>query len=313
MAESANAATPCTSAGVGSPVPEYVRFELVDFNAKALSKLVPMRHKESKVFMYSGALAMGANATVLTFPDEVNENGCCNSELLPDWSTLIELPWAGTETPPRKIYRVCCEQRTPAGELVNPATPRAACRRLVEELKQQHGLELFAASELEFSVMEKDEAGELQPIFQGVDIFATLQQSKCAELQYEIAENMIQVGVDVCTMNAEYGAGQLEITMAPARGIQSADNAATFRTGVKEICQQKGLLATFFSYPMGAKGVGNGGHFNFSLWDGETSVMQDVASPSGMSETAKHWLAGILAHVPALEAFCAPTESCYSR
>jgi glutamine synthetase len=183
MAESANAATPCTSAGVGSPVPEYVRFELVDFNAKALSKLVPMRHKESKVFMYSGALAMGANATVLTFPDEVNENGCCNSELLPDWSTLIELPWAGTETPPRKIYRVCCEQRTPAGELVNPATPRAACRRLVEELKQQHGLELFAASELEFSVMEKDEAGELQPIFQGVDIFATLQQSKCAELQ----------------------------------------------------------------------------------------------------------------------------------
>lgn len=238
---------------------EYIRFELVDFNAKALSKTVPMRHKDSKVFMYSGALAMGANASVLTFPDEVNDNGCCNSELLPDWSTLVELPWAGDPHTGRKVHRVYCEQREPSGEDVNPATPRAACRRLLEELKQfdGRGLELFAASELEFSVLKKGDDGVVKPIFDGVDIFATLQHSKCAELTYEIEENMYKVGVDIRTINAEYGAGQLEITMAPARGLQSADNAATYRTGVKEICQKQGLLATFFSYPMGAKGVGN--------------------------------------------------------
>ena len=41
--------------------------------------------------------------------------------------------------------------------------------------------------------------------------------------------------------------------------------------------------------------------------------MQDTTHELGMSETARHWLAGILAHVPALEALCAPTESCYTR
>ena len=141
----------------------YIRFEMVDFNAKALSKLVPMRHKDDKVFMYSGALAMGANAKVLTFPNEVNDNGCCNAELLPDWSTLTELPWASDSATGRKVHRVYCEQRCPAGKDVNPATPRAACRRLLDELKSfdGRGLELSAASELEFSVLSKDDAGVL--------------------------------------------------------------------------------------------------------------------------------------------------------
>ena len=92
----------------------------------------------------------------------------------------------------------------------------------------------------------------------------TLQQTKAAELCYAIEEAMAAVDIDVRTINAEYGAGQLEITMAPAKGIASCDNAATYRTCVKELAQQRGLLATFFSYPMGAEGVGNGGHFNFS-------------------------------------------------
>merc|ERR1719240_795260 len=87
----------------------------------------------------------------------------------------------------------------------------------------------------------------------------------------------------------------------------------TYRTCVKELAQQSGLLATFFSYPMGAEGVGNGGHFNFSLSVGDDSAMQDVTNEDGMSEVAQQFLAGVLAHVPAMEALCAPTESCYSR
>ena len=112
--------------------------------------------------------------------------------------------------------------------------------------------------------MKPAEGAPVDPLFKGVDIFATLQNNKCAELMYAIEASCEPVGVDILTMNAEYGAGQLEITMAPAKGIASCDNAATYRTCVKELAQQRGLLATFFSYPMGAEGVGNGGHFNFS-------------------------------------------------
>ena len=46
----------------------YVRFEVVDFHGKAISKTVPARHAfDGGVFMYSGALAMGANAEVICF------------------------------------------------------------------------------------------------------------------------------------------------------------------------------------------------------------------------------------------------------
>jgi glutamine synthetase len=306
---------------------EYIRFEMVDYNCKALSKVVPARHKEDAVFMYSGALAMGANAEVLTFPDAVGSLGCPSAELLPDWSTLQRLPWAEGGA----VQRVYCEQMAPDGQGPSPAVPRAACRRLLAELAawEGRGLEMLQASELEFCVCHP--AGSFAaaaagptPLFEGVDIFATLQMTKCAELLSAIEGGMAVVGLDIKTMNAEYGKGQLEITMAPARGIKACDNAATFRTGVKEICQQRGLLASFFSYPFGASGVGNGGHFNFSLWQGETSVMQAAPSPGGsaseseaaalgMSKTAQSFLAGVLAHVPAMEAFCAPTPACYSR
>merc|ERR1711879_99970 len=107
--------------------------------------------------------------------------------------------------------------------------------------------------------------------------------------------------------------GQLEITMQPSRGIQCADNAMTYRTGVKELCQQRGLLATFMAHPFGLEGVGNGGHFNFSLWSGSDSITYDPDSPYGLSSTASSFLAGILDHAPALEALVAPTPACYTR
>ena len=241
----------------------YIRYELIDFNGKALSKIVPARHKDGKVYMYSGIVAAGANAEVLTFPEEIAD-GCPNSELLPDWDTLQTLPWASNST--RTVQRVYCSMGAVDGGGPNQAIPREVCKRLLNELRdfEGRGLELKAASELEFQVLKRDNAGGLEPVFQGVDIFATLQNSKCADLMYAIEANCGEVGVDIMTMNAEYGAGQLEITMAPALGLAACDNAMTYRTCVKELAQQSGLLATFFSYPMGAKGVGNGGHFNFS-------------------------------------------------
>ena len=52
--------------------------------------------------------------------------------------------------------------------------------------------------------------------------------------------------------------------------IAAGDAASTFKTGVKELAYRRGLAATFSSKPFGGpRGVGNGGHFNFSLWRSE--------------------------------------------
>lgn len=311
---------------------EYIRFVVVDFNGRELSKVVPKRHRGDRVFMYSGAIAFGANSEVTTFPTDVTEAGCPNTELHPDWSTERILPWASS--PEVVVSRVLCSQE-------NVPVPRAICQRLLGELaeleveqgKGPAGLELLGASELEFMAASRSEGGEWRPMFDGVDIFATMQFAKAADLCYEIETNMEAAGVDVKTMNAEYGQGQLEITFAPKFGIAAADDATTFRTGVKEIAQKRGLWATFMSRPFPDMTVGNGGHFNFSLWRpspkardpdgshpiggfsvaGKDSAMHSSSDPAGLSDLARHFLAGVLCHGPALEALCAPTPACYTR
>mmetsp|Transcript_86370 Transcript_86370/g.279669 ORF Transcript_86370/g.279669 Transcript_86370/m.279669 type:complete len:495 (-) Transcript_86370:15-1499(-) len=328
------------SAEAGAAPREYIRFEIVDFHGKALSKTVPARHRNGKVYMYSGALAMGANSEVLTFPDEVSVAGCPNGELLPDWSTEQVLPWACRPERGIQVRRVYCEQATilkakASGR--NEIAPRAVCRRLLEELKAfgNQGLELMMGGELEFTFAKPSAAGGAwEPLFDGVDIFATMQNNKAMDLCYEVERLMEPVGVDLLTMNAEYGAGQIEMAFAPKFGIEAADMTATFRTGVKEIAQQQGLRACFMSKPFGVRGVGNGGHFNFSLWTagagraeaggqeedavaraagGRMNVFHSTADADGLSPTARAFLAGILAHAPAMEALCSPTPPCYCR
>ena len=298
-----------------------MRFEVVDFNGKSLSKTVPARHAGDPVDLYSGAISMGANARVQCFPEKVRD-GCPNWRLRPDWATLQRLPWASS--PERDVFRVCCEQAT-------APTPRFVCRGALDALRLDHGLELLAASELEFVVAERSEK---RPLFDGVDIFATLQLAK-TDFAYAVAETMATVGVDVRTMNCEYGAGmlrcphfhricaesrdsnefrtgQLEITFKPKRGLAAADCAHTFKTGVKELAMRRGLAATFASKPFGGpRGVGNGGHLNVSLWRGEDPATG--GDEDGLSTTARHFIAGILAHARGLEALAAPTPGCYSR
>ena len=64
---------PSAPSRAGEPIGprSYVRFEIVDFNTKALCKTVPARHASGSVFMYMGAIALGANSEVLTVPAEV--------------------------------------------------------------------------------------------------------------------------------------------------------------------------------------------------------------------------------------------------
>jgi glutamine synthetase len=239
---------------------EYVRFELVDFHCKALSKVVPGRHKKSAVFMYSGALSMGANHEVLVVPQEIASNGCPNSELIPDWSTEQVLPWACQTEKNVVVKRVYCEQAD------RPQAPRTVCRKLLKELYlwNNRGLQILAGGELEFGLAK---SGKIEntwvPLFDGPEIFTTLQCCKIMDFCLDLEDYMHRVGVDIRTINTEAGAGQVEITFAPKFGIEAADMTATFRTGTKEIAQCRGIRATFMAKPFGLNGNGNGGHFNF--------------------------------------------------
>lgn len=45
----------------------------------------------------------------------------------------------------------------------------------------------------------------------------------------------------------------------------------------------------------------------------KANAFHSATEARGLSDTAQHFLAGVLAHAPALEAICAPTLPCYTR
>ncbi|PIK55057.1 putative lengsin-like [Apostichopus japonicus] len=125
---------------------------------------------------------------------------------------------------------------------------------------------------------------------------------------------LFPAGVDIECVETEYAKGQFELVICPTFGIKAADNAATFRTGVKEMAMRNGFVASFMSKPYPKEG-GSSGHLNHSLWslDGKTPKTGDSSRPYGLSEIGEHWIAGLLEHAPALSFLQSPTVNCRDR
>ena len=54
-------------------------------------------------------------------------------------------------------------------------------------------------------------------------------------------------------------------------------------------------------------------HTHQSLWKEGTPLMADKSGYAGLSQLARAYIGGLLAHAPALLAFCAPTTNSYRR
>jgi len=107
-------------------------------------------------------------------------------------------------------------------------------------------------------------------------------------------------------------AGQCEIDMRFHTLTRMADQVMTYKYVVKNVALRAGKTATFMPKPIFGDN-GSGMHTHQSIWkDGET-LMADGSGYAGLSETARAYVGGLLAHAPALLAFCAPTTNSYRR
>ncbi len=118
--------------------------------------------------------------------------------------------------------------------------------------------------------------------------------------------------MDVITANAESGRGQFEINFAPAIGIDAADHAFTFKTGVKEIAQRQGYMASFMTKPYADQSA-NGCHYHQSLLDVKRGRNAFAGRSGTLTDVARWWLGGQMAHATALTALAAPTVNCGKR
>ena len=133
------------------------------------------------------------------------------------------------------------------------------------------------------------------------------------DIRSEILLALKEVGVKVEVHHHEVGtAGQAEIDMRFGPMVKMADNLLWYKYIIRMICKKHGMTATFMPKPLFGDN-GSGMHVHQSLWKGDTNVFYDPKGYSLLSQTAKHYIGGLLKHAPALLAICAPTTNSYRR
>jgi glutamine synthetase len=284
---------------------DFVRFEQSDTHGIARSKIVPARHvrhfAESGLNFWLGLLGVDAEFGFPPGTGYSEEVGYADGRIRPDVSTYRVLPWAD------KTARLLCEPYHVDGRPAM-AAPRAVAHALLGKLEAM-GYRLMSGFEYECYLVDRSTR---QPVFPGAQMFSTLRNTFDEVFLFQVLRGMNAIGVDVLTAHVEYGRGQLEINFAPAIGIDAADQAFSFKTGVKEIAQRHGYMASFMTKPY-ADQASNGCHYHQSLLDVKRGRSAFAGQPGALTDVARWWLGGQMAHATALTALAAPTVNCSKR
>ncbi|WP_413756100.1 glutamine synthetase family protein [Streptomyces sp. MMBL 11-3] len=227
----------------------------------------------------------------------------------PDLSTLTALPW---EPGVASCLGDVTDART--GEPV-PESPRDLLRTVLARCAE-HGLNPVAGPELEYFLCASDPGApggwRRYSTAAGIVYTAGLRADPDNHLLRTL-RSLRALDIGVTTGNHEFDGAQFEINLGHSGALDAADRAFRLKSAVKELARAEGRLATFMAKPFNDAG-GSGFHLHLSCTDGAGgNVFDDPSGRYGLSATAVHAVAGLLAHAPALAALLNPTVNSYKR
>jgi glutamine synthetase len=134
-----------------------------------------------------------------------------------------------------------------------------------------------------------------------------------ADLRDQMVLNLERTGFTVERAHHEVGtAGQAEINYKFNTLLHAADDLQLFKYVIKNTGWEAGKSVTFMPKPLFGDN-GSGMHCHQSLWKDGEPLFYDESGYAGLSDTARHYIGGILAHAPSLLAFTNPTVNSYHR
>lgn len=242
------------------------------------------------------------------------EKGYGDYTMKPDLSTLRRLPWLeGTAL-------VLCDVQDHHTHADVPHSPRAILKKQVKRLEAM-GFKAFMATELEFFLFDQtyDDARasgyrDLQLASGYNEDYHIFQTTKEEDVMRAIRKGLQGAGIPVENSKGEASAGQEEINVRYADALTMADRHVIIKNACKEIAWSRGKAITFLA-KWHYNAAGSSSHIHQSLWsaDGKTPLFFDPNDKYGMSETMKHYMAGLLAHASEITYFLAPYINSYKR
>ena len=286
-----------------------VRLLYTDLHGVARGKDIPLPHFAGICEEGIGFCAAVMGTDLRHTPVVGGEEGYVDLGVRPDLATLRQVPWQP------ELAWCLGEAWTLDGADHWPVCPRALLRRVVDAYAER-GLAPVVAPELEFFLLERDPDAH-GGLRRYVDEFSRVYTVGAVSDPRQIVLRMLlacdDLGLQAFAANHEFMNSQYEINVKHAGALEAADRAFMLRAAVKEIAALDGLVATFMGRPFSDQG-GSGFHLHLSLngKDG-TNAFAEETGPDGLSPLAAAFIAGVLDHAPALQAFLGPTVNAYKR
>ena len=198
--------------------------------------------------------------------------------------------------------------------------PRATLRRVLTKAHDM-GFDPYASFEYEFFMFEETPQSvrdkqytNLTPMTPGWFGYSMIRNSTHASLYHQILEMSELMDFPIEGIHTETGPGVLEAAISVDTALNAADKGALFKTFMKVLAQQNGLMATFMAkwsndFP------GQSGHIHISLRqkDNAKSAFFDDSQPDNISDLQRHFVAGQQRLMPQMLCMIAPTINSYSR
>ncbi|WP_108665079.1 glutamine synthetase family protein [Euzebya rosea] len=222
----------------------------------------------------------------------------------PDASTFQVLPWK--EGSPG-VARMFCDIYRPEGEPF-AADPRQVLKRNLSKASQM-GFTFYVHPEIEFFLFKG--ADDPTPLDRGgyFDLTPNEIQSDFRRQAITMLEKM---GISVEYSHHEVAPSQHEIDLRYADALTMADNIMTYRHVIKQTAMRLGVHASFMPKPLTGE-WGSAMHTHLSLFDGDSNAFYDPDDPYRLSETAKHFTAGLLRHAREITAVTCQWVNSYKR
>jgi len=282
---------------------KYVLAQFADIHGVAKVKSVPADHLED-VLTTGAGFAGGA-----IWGTGIAPNG-------PDYMAVGDLPTLNLMPWQKGYARLVCDGHVNGKPYEYDA--RVVLKRQLDRM-QSKGWTFYTGLEPEFSLLIKDENGVVKP-----QDSSDLLQKPCYDYKgitrqsaflEQLTESLQGMGMDVYQIDHEDSNGQFEVNYTYSDALKSADDYIALKMAAGEIANKMGMICSFMPKPFSNR-PGNGMHMHMSVGDSTNSNIFEDKSDSnglGLSKIAYHFLAGILAHAPALAAVCAPSVNSYKR
>ncbi len=224
----------------------------------------------------------------------------------PDASTFQILPWRPSHNGVARVFcDVCTPDRKPfAGD------PRDALRRMFRKAEKA-GYLLNVGAELEYYYFPDEHTPE--PL-DNVGYFDLSVSDAASDLRRNTVLTLEKMSVPVEYTFHAAGRSQHGMSLRHAEALSMSDAITTAKLIIKQQAYESGCHASFMPKPL----AGEDGSAMFlcqSLFDhdGNNVFWGEDDEKYHLSEIAKHYMAGILAHAREISAITNPTVNSYKR